>query len=90
MEVWFTVSLRILSGEIIQESAAGPVLRSKPLPLKSQTEFQLNYRGKMQYLQNAWLNLSTAERDKWKYVLSWSNQSQKHNIHLLISGYQLF
>lgn len=79
-----------VAGMTFQQSLSGLTLRKKPIPLKINSQSQLIQRQNLSYLQSLWFNLSLVDRDKWKYFLSWSNQSQNHNTHLLISGYQLF
>jgi hypothetical protein len=79
-----------ISGMTFQHSVSGLIVRKKPIPLKIDSDSQHSQRGSMSYLQSQWLAMSEIDRNKWKYFLSWSNQSQKHNQHLLISGYQLF
>jgi hypothetical protein len=79
-----------VSGMTFQQSASGLILRKKPIPLKSFSDSQSVIRSRILYLQSLWFSLPEEDRNKWKYFLSWSNQSQNHNKHLLISGYQLF
>jgi len=79
-----------VSGMTFQKGVSGLVLRKKPIPLKIDSASQHKQRNAITFLQSKWALLTTGERNKWKYFLSWSNQSQKHNQHLLISGYQLY
>jgi hypothetical protein len=79
-----------VSGMTFQNSLSGLTLRKKPIPLNPKSQSQLNQRNSLTYLQNLWFELSQVDRNKWIYFISWSNQSQKHNTHLLLSGYQLF
>jgi len=79
-----------VSGMTFQQSAAGLILRKKPIPLKIDSDSQHVQRNRISFLQSQWLQMSEVDRYKWKYFLSWSNQSQKHNQHLLLSGYQLY
>jgi hypothetical protein len=79
-----------VSGMTFQNSLSGLTLRKKPIPLNPKSQSQLNQRNSLTYLQNLWFELSQVDRNKWIYFISWSNQSQKHNTHLLLSGFQLF
>ena len=79
-----------IAGMTFQQSSSGLTLRKKPIPLKINSQSQLIQRQNLAYLQSLWFDLSSVERAKWHYFLSWSNQSQNHNSHLLITGYQLF
>lgn len=79
-----------VAGITFQDSKSGPILRSKPIPIHSKSESQLNIRSQIQTIHNAWFALSSGDRAKWNYFLSWSKQTQKHNPNLLINGYQLY
>jgi hypothetical protein len=79
-----------VSGMTFQQSASGLTLRKKPFPINVSSVSQLNQRALIRSIQNLWFELSQSDHDKWNYFLSWSNQSQNHNTHKLINGYQLF
>jgi hypothetical protein len=79
-----------VAGMTFQQANSGLILRKKPIPLKIDSPSQHHQRNSISFLQSYWRDLADEDRLKWQYFLSWSNQSQNHNTHLLINGYQLF
>jgi len=65
-------------------------MRSKPLPLYSETPAQLLIRSKLRIIQNAWRALTDAQRLQWSRVPNFSGQTIRRDPSILTSGYNLY
>lgn len=79
-----------IGGLTIQRNKFGLTMRSKPLPLRSDTPAQYSIRSKIRIIQNAWRALSDVERLQWDRVPNFSGQTIRRDRSILTSGYNLY
>lgn len=79
-----------IGGMTIQRNKFGLTMRSKPLPLFSQTSSQYVIRQYIRSLQNSWQSLSDAQRLQWNRFLDFSGQTIRRDRSILMSGHTLY
>jgi len=79
-----------VGGVTFQRNKFGNTMRQKPLPLNPATLAQLNIRQKIVAIQNAWQDLTDAQRLQWNRFLDFSGQSIKHSKSVKLSGHALY
>jgi len=79
-----------IGGTTIQRSKFGYTIRSKPLPLYSQTSAQYTIRRLIAFLQYSWQILTDAQRLQWNRFLNFSGQTIVRDRSILLSGQTLF
>lgn len=79
-----------IGGATIQRNRFGYTIRSKPLPLKSETPAQYTVRRLIIHLQYSWQGLSDAVRLQWNRFPNFSGQTIRRDRSVLISGQSLF
>jgi len=86
----FTDIAGSVGGATFQRSRFGMTMRTKPLPLYSETPAQYNVRRKIAYLQYRWQGLSDAQRLQWNRFLDFSGQTIRRDRSIKLSGQTLF
>lgn len=86
----FTDIAGSIGGATIQRSKFGYSMRSKPLPLYSQTSAQYNIRRIISFLQYSWQDLSDAQRLQWNRFLDFSGQTIRRDRSIRLSGQTLY
>lgn len=79
-----------IGGTTIQRNKFGYSIRSKPLPLHSETSAQYNIREKIVLLQHSWQALTDAQRLQWTRFLDFSGQTINRDRSILLSGHTLY
>lgn len=79
-----------IGGATIQRNRFGYTMRSKPLPLHSETPAQYNIRRKIIALQYAWQDLTDDQRLQWDRFINFSGQSIRRDRSARMSGHGLF
>jgi len=79
-----------IGGATIQRSKFGYTMRSKPLPLYSETPAQYNIRRLIAYLQYSWQGLTDAQRLQWNRFLDFSGQTIRRDRSIKLSGQTLY
>lgn len=79
-----------IGGATIQRNKFGYSMRSKPLPLYSQTPSQYNVRSKIASLQYSWQSLTDSQRLQWNRFLDFSGQTIRRDRSILLSGQTLY
>lgn len=79
-----------VGGVTFQRNKFGNTMREKPLPLNPATSAQYNVRQKMITIQQAWQDLTDAQRLQWKRFLDYSGQSINRNRSIKLSGHALY
>jgi len=62
-----------MSGTTFQRSAAGLIMRTKPVPVGPGTFAQQRVKNRQAIINNAWLNLTQQQRDNWKSFSNYVN-----------------
>jgi len=79
-----------VGGLTFQRNKFGNTLRSKPLPLHSETPAQYNIRQKITSIQQAWQALTDAQRLQWDRFIDFSGQSINADRAIKLSGHALY
>jgi len=79
-----------VGGATFQRSRFGITMRSKPLPIRSQTIPQYNVRNIIRSLQNSWQSLTDAQRLQWDRFIDFSGQGILRDRSVKLSGQTLF
>lgn len=79
-----------IGGATFQRNRFGMTMRTKPLPLYSQTSAQYTVRRLITILQNTWQNLSDAQRLQWNRFLDFSGQTIRKDKSIKLSGQTLY
>jgi len=92
--VKFSSIISDVSGSVgqvtFQRFYGGSMIRNKPIPRGSITEFQQSSRNFIVQVQAAWSSLTSAQQQAWSNFLSYFPQYQSRAKKVLLSGYQLF
>jgi len=79
-----------VGGTTFQRSRFGIPIRTKPLPLKSETPAQLKKRRLIASLQGSGQALTAAERLQWDRYIDFSGQTIRRDKSVLTSGQALY
>jgi hypothetical protein len=79
-----------VGGATFQRSRFGMTIRSKPLPLYSETSAQYLIRRLIISLQYSWQGLTNAERLQWNRFLDFSGQTIRRDRSIKLSGQTLY
>jgi hypothetical protein len=79
-----------VGGSTLQRSQYGPIIRTKPRPIRPNSQNQLNVRAIMARIQYAWRNLSDTDRSLWNTFNSYSLQTIRRSNTVSLTGYALF
>lgn len=79
-----------IGGVTIQRNKFGITMRQRPFPPASFTPAQYNVRQKIITIQQAWQNLTDAQRLQWDRFLDYSGQTIKADKSVKLSGHALY
>lgn len=79
-----------VSGTTFQRTQGGLCMRSKTITRNPNSSFQQANKNRMVSIQNAWTNLTQAERSQWNQYAIYRGIKQKKNLSKNISGHQIF
>ena len=79
-----------IGGVTFQRSRFGMIIRSKPLPIHSETSAQYRIRRLIASLQYSWQALTDAERLQWNRYLNFSGSTIRRDPTVLLSGHGLY
>lgn len=79
-----------IAGTTFQRTQGGLCMRNKTITRNPNTSFQQSNKVNLNTIQNAWSNLTDAQREQWNQFAIYRGIKQKKSLSRNISGQQVF